>query len=245
MVKINPSEITPEHVYLSRRQFIKAGAVAMGALALAACTHSDPSTDTPEGTSDCVSGAAIQEALDDGALSVVVCPGVHAVHLEIPDGVVLEGTGLAADTVLDGTDTGIPVTVMANAEVVLKHLTVTRGVTETPEAAAGVHALTAHSLTLEDCIVENGTGWAGGIAGPIPGLVTLTDVTVQDNVGDGVGGLYGHAMNLTRVTLSGNEGTGDLGTGGLYVLGLVDAPAVAVADALFGRFSPAGKLPYT
>jgi sulfoxide reductase catalytic subunit YedY len=37
MVKINPSEITPEHVYLSRRQFMKAGALAMGALTLAAC----------------------------------------------------------------------------------------------------------------------------------------------------------------------------------------------------------------
>lgn len=60
MVKINPSEITPEHVYLSRRQFMKTGALAMGALALAACgvKQEDPpaatsgsedvSTSTPE-----------------------------------------------------------------------------------------------------------------------------------------------------------------------------------------------------
>jgi sulfoxide reductase catalytic subunit YedY len=37
MMKINPSEITPEHVYLNRRQFMKLGALAAGALALAAC----------------------------------------------------------------------------------------------------------------------------------------------------------------------------------------------------------------
>jgi sulfoxide reductase catalytic subunit YedY len=37
MVKINPSEITPEEVYLSRRRFIKAGALAAGSLLLAAC----------------------------------------------------------------------------------------------------------------------------------------------------------------------------------------------------------------
>ncbi len=38
MVKINSSEITPEHVYLSRRQFMKAAAAfAASALALAAC----------------------------------------------------------------------------------------------------------------------------------------------------------------------------------------------------------------
>jgi methionine sulfoxide reductase catalytic subunit len=41
MVKINPSEITPEEVYLSRRRFIKAGAVAAGSLLLAACGASN------------------------------------------------------------------------------------------------------------------------------------------------------------------------------------------------------------
>ena len=37
MQKIRSSEITPEHIYLNRRQFMKAGALAAGALALAAC----------------------------------------------------------------------------------------------------------------------------------------------------------------------------------------------------------------
>lgn len=43
MVKIDPSEITPKSLYLSRRQFISgAGAVAAGALALAACKGNLP-----------------------------------------------------------------------------------------------------------------------------------------------------------------------------------------------------------
>ena len=37
MQRIRSSEITPEHIYLNRRQFMKAGALAAGALALAAC----------------------------------------------------------------------------------------------------------------------------------------------------------------------------------------------------------------
>ncbi len=41
MVKIHPSEITPEEVYLSRRRFIKAGALAAGSLLLAACGASN------------------------------------------------------------------------------------------------------------------------------------------------------------------------------------------------------------
>ena len=37
MQKIRSSEITPEHIYLNRRQFMKAGALTAGAIALAAC----------------------------------------------------------------------------------------------------------------------------------------------------------------------------------------------------------------
>lgn len=37
MIKIKPSEITPEHIYLSRRSLMKGGAIAAGALLLASC----------------------------------------------------------------------------------------------------------------------------------------------------------------------------------------------------------------
>jgi len=39
MVKIQSSEITPEHVYINRRQFMRLGALAVGAAALAACAR--------------------------------------------------------------------------------------------------------------------------------------------------------------------------------------------------------------
>jgi sulfoxide reductase catalytic subunit YedY len=51
MIKIDPSEITPKKLYLSRRQFIgSASAVVVGALALAACKGNVPTveTGTPE-----------------------------------------------------------------------------------------------------------------------------------------------------------------------------------------------------
>ena len=52
MVKINPSEITPEHVYMSRRRFMKGvGALVAGSVLLGACGDQDAgpaaSTDAP------------------------------------------------------------------------------------------------------------------------------------------------------------------------------------------------------
>ena len=47
MVKIDPSEITPEHLYLSRRKFIKgAGALAASTLVLGACGGEESPTPT-------------------------------------------------------------------------------------------------------------------------------------------------------------------------------------------------------
>ncbi len=48
MMKINPSEITPEHVYLSRRKFMAGvGALAASSLALSACSGQEPSPIPP------------------------------------------------------------------------------------------------------------------------------------------------------------------------------------------------------
>jgi sulfoxide reductase catalytic subunit YedY len=74
MRKIRPSEITPEHIYLSRRQFIKAaGALTAGSIWLAACkgkevgstSASGGSTSIPEsGTSPSESGTLLDELGD-------------------------------------------------------------------------------------------------------------------------------------------------------------------------------------
>jgi methionine sulfoxide reductase catalytic subunit len=56
MIKIDPSEITPKKLYLSRRQFIgSAGAVTAGLLALAACKGNVPAIET--GTPQITEGA--------------------------------------------------------------------------------------------------------------------------------------------------------------------------------------------
>ncbi len=48
MMKINPSEITPEHVYLSRRKFmVSVGALAASSLVLSACSGQEPSPTPP------------------------------------------------------------------------------------------------------------------------------------------------------------------------------------------------------
>ncbi len=49
MVKIHPSEITPEHIYLRRREFMKGiGALTLGALTLAACRGNVPAAELNE-----------------------------------------------------------------------------------------------------------------------------------------------------------------------------------------------------
>ncbi|MBN1993947.1 MAG: protein-methionine-sulfoxide reductase catalytic subunit MsrP [Anaerolineae bacterium] len=51
MIKIRSSEITPEHVYLSRRKFMKGvGALALSSAVLAACGGQDPLVSAPTAT---------------------------------------------------------------------------------------------------------------------------------------------------------------------------------------------------
>ena len=48
MVEINSSEITPEHIYLSRRRFMKGvGALVAGSIVVAACGTGDPTPTSP------------------------------------------------------------------------------------------------------------------------------------------------------------------------------------------------------
>ena len=59
MIKINPSEITPEHIYLSRKEFLKGmGVLGAGAMILAACGTATPE---PEATQKGVSNTGLIE----------------------------------------------------------------------------------------------------------------------------------------------------------------------------------------
>jgi sulfoxide reductase catalytic subunit YedY len=65
MKKITPSEITPEQVYLSRREFLKGmGIISAGALLLAACGSNGPSSPEPSETEELRVGADADELGD-------------------------------------------------------------------------------------------------------------------------------------------------------------------------------------
>ncbi|MBU0702806.1 MAG: protein-methionine-sulfoxide reductase catalytic subunit MsrP [Chloroflexi bacterium] len=70
MVKIHPSEVTPERLYLSRRKFIKgAGALAAGALLLGGCRRDEPPSpaadEPPSAPSDASLFPTVAASTDD------------------------------------------------------------------------------------------------------------------------------------------------------------------------------------
>jgi sulfoxide reductase catalytic subunit YedY len=69
MVRIDSSEITPEHIYLSRRRFMKGvGALVAGSIVLAACGTAEPTATVPPGTSVSPAASAVATPLDIPAL---------------------------------------------------------------------------------------------------------------------------------------------------------------------------------
>jgi sulfoxide reductase catalytic subunit YedY len=67
MVEIDRSEITPEHLYLSRRRFIKGLGLAAAGAALQACAPTGASTGTPAPTATSAAPAATPQAAEDTA----------------------------------------------------------------------------------------------------------------------------------------------------------------------------------
>ena len=69
MIKIRSSEITPEHLYAQRRQFLKLGAVGAGAALLAACSPDATPTSAPAGATAAQPTSALTDELGDPANS--------------------------------------------------------------------------------------------------------------------------------------------------------------------------------
>jgi len=65
MLKINPSEITPEDVYINRRQFMKLGALALGASVLAGCMPSSGTETSVTSTANGIEAASQTEAVPE------------------------------------------------------------------------------------------------------------------------------------------------------------------------------------
>jgi len=71
MLKIAPSEITPEHTYLSRRKFMAGAGALAGTMALAACSN----LPTPGSSSNAPdSGAAVSESIEKVSQSITDLP---------------------------------------------------------------------------------------------------------------------------------------------------------------------------
>ena len=195
-------------------------------------TDSDTDTfsDTDTDVVGCVDGADIQSTLNAGTLSIVVCAGDHQVNLTVPDGAVIEGSGVAADTTLDGSGTGATVHIATGATVTLRNLTITNGVDM--DFAGGIRGTDAEQLTVEGCIIENNTGYVGGLYGPsLSGSTVLTDTIVRANSGTLVGGVAVSQATLTGVTIEDNTGTDALSAGGMFVFGLPDWQGDVFADS--------------
>lgn len=65
MLKISPSEITPEDVYINRRQFMKLGALALGASVLAGCMPSSGTETSVTSTANGIEAASQTEAVPE------------------------------------------------------------------------------------------------------------------------------------------------------------------------------------
>lgn len=69
MLKINPSDITPEDVYINRRQFMKLSALALGASVLASCMPSSGTETSVTSTAAGIEGASQTEAMPEDLAS--------------------------------------------------------------------------------------------------------------------------------------------------------------------------------
>jgi hypothetical protein len=159
----------------------------------------------PGGTGGCL--ASIQQAVNTVAPRgrVDVAAGTYGESLSIPFGAQIQiyGAG-AALTVIDGT-AGAPVVLMGSTEdagssLAISDLTLTGG-------SDGVHAyngwLKRVRTTISRCIISGNTG--AGVA--TQGRLKMTDSSVRDNGGYGIGSSFGRA-EIERSTISGNLGDG-------------------------------------
>ena len=129
----------------------------------------------------------------------------------------------ASDTILLGLgqSNSLPVIdIVGNSVVTISSITITEG-------GAGAIVLEGETLTLENCVVSNSSGFSVNAGGGITnfGTLTLRETTVTNNQSPDAGGggieNFGGITTIIRSTISGNSSP-RLGGGGIHVLqGLV------------------------
>lgn len=180
----------------------------------------------------CASGCEytqIQPALDAAAAgaTISVGPGTYnGAGLSITKNVSLTGTGMTATSIVG---IGPLITVAPGATVTISDLTAIGGVNRIDSSAGGI--ANYGTLSLNTVTVTRANGPVGGIACGPGSRLTMTSVTIRDNIGigSGGGGLYvseGATVTGTGVSILGNfAGAG----GGIWNNGTVSLVGATIA----------------
>ena len=171
-------------------------------------SSSTEDTSTGPGLVTCVSGAAIQAAIDDAGSTelIPVCAGTHEVNLVIRRAVILESEDPEDPAILDGGNLDPVITVPEYRTVVLRNLVITNG-NGGSTRAGGVDGPASDAITIDGCTIRQNSGLIGGVQGSYGAPLDILDSQIMDNEGDLGGGISIGQGSLTRVDVSGNHAT--------------------------------------
>jgi hypothetical protein len=157
-----------------------------------ACTAADPNCATIQAALTAASGGDI----------IQVTAGTYKEHVVIDKDLTVSGAG-AAQTVVDGMQSGTVFTINNLVTVNLSGMTVTRGKT----AGSGGGVLNSGTLNITNCAFSgNSADSGGGIFNGVRATATVTSSTVSNNSAvSGGGGMQNNGtLNITGSTVSGN-----------------------------------------
>jgi predicted outer membrane repeat protein len=162
----------------------------------------------------------IQSALNDASCAVIqLSATTFNEHITIGRDAYINGV---AGAIVNGGQSGAVITINANVNVTLAHLTVTNG--QSSDVGGGI--LDNGNLTASDLTVRGNSAAHSGGGIYIHGNLTLNSSTVMSNTADLGGGIYVYPLygnlEMNDSTVNGNTSTGDgggiwNGGGGLVV----------------------------
>lgn len=175
-------------------------------------------------TVDCTGTPAECGAALAGALAVpgtvYVCPGIYQGTFDVGNNSLIgagSGEDETANTILDGNDLGITVTISSAATATIANVRVTGG-SNPSGTGGGILSDSGATLTVEDCVVTgNQAGDGGGISVEV-GSLTMTNSVVSGNIAEDAAGVACNNSTCTFVDseISSNTATVTVG-GGLTV----------------------------
>jgi hypothetical protein len=149
----------------------------------------------------------LQAAVDDFSCGQITLTATSGRHVEfgvtISRDVEISGAGANRPT-LDAERKGLPIKILAGATVVLRNLVVTNGSNNVVNTWGG-NIQNAGQLTLQDCLIQNGSSFVGAGLGNT-GALTIDDCSIEGNVAAYVGAMYnGGTLTITHSFIGGNR----------------------------------------